>query len=312
MIGREKSNSIATTLAVVIIGEELESSRVRSLLQNMETVVSRLDVISSDRGLIESHSEGESAVYHLVNKEIISKGSTSIRNSLSEALRVSPGSEHIALLNYDKSKLPSVKGMVRVVKSRLDYARLSNCILFSRKYARHVVESDNIPSAANAKKHGYIVPSLLSGLIHSPLETIEESALIKFAMVGASGVVVNELVLTIFKLWITSVNLVIGNAVAVELSIISNFVWNDMFTFKAHKELGSSPSKLARMLKYNLVSVVSTLVNLAVFYYLYQVLGIFYISSSLLAIGVAFGINYFGSSKWAWGRLAKDTGSPTL
>ncbi len=60
--------------------------------------------------------------------------------------------------------------------------------------------------------------------------------------------------------------------------------------------------KLFRFVKYNLVSLLSLTVNEVVFYFVYYHLGVYYISSSLLAIATAFVVNYFGSSRWAWAK----------
>jgi dolichol-phosphate mannosyltransferase len=146
-------------------------------------------------------------------------------------------------------------------------------------------------------------------LLRSPREAIRQySTLVSFALVGASGVAVNLLVLTIFK---PLVGALIANAIAQEVSIANNFVWNDRFTFRSRSRVGRffALPRLYRFVKYNLVSLLSFAVNEMVFYLVYSH-GIFYIYSSLTAIATAFVVNYFGSSRWAWAKtalnLAKD------
>ncbi len=306
-----KENSTADTLTAVVLGEGLEAARISSFLEGMKSIADRLVVIASDRNLIGHRSKKESLVYHLVDNERLGVGSAAIRNSLTEALLFSPDTDHILLMNGNKSRLPSISKISRIIKSRLDYVRLSNCMLLSKNYAIHILESDNRPSAINARKSGYTVPSLISDFLHSPRETIEDSTLLKFAMVGASGVLLNELILTIFKFWIRAVSLVLVNPAAVELSIINNFIWNDRFTFRADHAGDPGGGKLLRLVKYNLVGAFSTIVNAIVFYYLYSISGQFYIWSSLAAIAVGFVINYVGSSRWAWGKYTKELDTQT-
>lgn len=300
---------MSNTTVAVIMNEGLDLDRLCVFLDSIHSIAGGLYVILTNNEFVESHLLEKSTAYHIMRKDLLTSGPTSISRGLSEALRVFPGADQVVVINAYSSKLPSISRVSDIFRSGLDYARLSSCLFLSRKYANFVAETDGIPSSTNAKKHGFLVPSLISELIHSPREAIEENTFIKFAMVGATGFVLNELVVTIFKFWIARVNLVIGDAVGIELSIINNFIWNDMFTFKNPKQSDSKDSmhkKLVRFLKYNLVSLVSTSVNLAVFYYLYSDLGIFYFWSLFVAILFAFLINYIGSSRWAWGKFTGD------
>lgn len=88
---------------------------------------------------------------------------------------------------------------------------------------------------------------------------------LKFGIVGGFGFVVNVLGAKIFKSalgsTILSVSILNGvaNALAAELSIISNFTWNNLWTFK--KEKITKPSELAsKFLAFNLSSVVSGII----------------------------------------------------
>ncbi|MGI0085896.1 MAG: GtrA family protein, partial [Nitrososphaerales archaeon] len=209
---------------------------------------------------------------------------------------------------------PSTPGISKILKSGLDYARLSNCMFLSRKYAIHVAETEGIASSTNARKQGFRALSMISFTTHSPREAIAEFTFVRFAIVGFSGFVVNELVVSVFKFWIPSINLVMGDALGIELSIINNFIWNDIYTFKSAREtnpVNSSRERVIRFLKYNLVSLSSTFVNLTVFYYLYSTLGIFYFWSLFIAIITAFVINYVGSARWAWSKFTRSKLIPT-
>ena len=83
---------------------------------------------------------------------------------------------------------------------------------------------------------------------------------IKFAITGASGVVVN---LGSFQLLLElGVGRYLASPIAVELAILSNFLINNGWTF-AHRKL--SDGLLVRALKYNLVSLLALGVNTGTF-----------------------------------------------
>lgn len=143
--------------------------------------------------------------------------------------------------------------------------------------------------------------SVVSRFFRSPIQTIrDEKTLIKFLIVGASGTLVNEAILYSLQ---TIVGLILAQAVGVELSIINNFIWNDSFTFRQVREdmSGKSRNKPYRLLKYNFLGLSTFTLNLIIYTLLILELGRrWYISCSLVAILIAFGFNYFGSSRWAW------------
>jgi dolichol-phosphate mannosyltransferase len=127
-----------------------------------------------------------------------------------------------------------------------------------------------------------------------------ERAFIKFALVGASGLLVNEGVLyglTRFG----HLPEVPSQAIGIELSIINNFIWNDALTFKGN---ASGVSRWKRFSKYNLLSLITFAINLLIFTYLVSA-NVFDIYASIIAIIAAFGLNYFGSSRWAWRKHQK-------
>jgi len=85
---------------------------------------------------------------------------------------------------------------------------------------------------------------------------------LKFGIVGGFGFVVNVLGAKLFKSGLSNTILNISilngvaNALAAELSIISNFTWNNLWTFK--KEKITKPTEiLTKFLTFNLSSVVS-------------------------------------------------------
>lgn len=138
-----------------------------------------------------------------------------------------------------------------------------------------------------------------NALTHSLRSYISNNwTLVKFMVVGASGTVVNLGALALLTTLFGNGLIIVFNAIAVETSILNNFIWNDKFTFGTSGQTKST-SKARRLAKYNLLSLASFSVNEVVFIILYS-FGLYKYLASIIAIGVAFIVNYIGSSRWAW------------
>ena len=119
-----------------------------------------------------------------------------------------------------------------------------------------------------------------------------------FCLVGLSGVFVNMGILWLLT-EVIQLYYLISAAFAIELSIISNFLLNDHFTFPDRR----SPTKnalLKRLLKFNLVSLAGLTINMSVLWLLTEVAGLFYLLSNLVGIVVAALWNYLINSLWTW------------
>lgn len=116
-----------------------------------------------------------------------------------------------------------------------------------------------------------------------------------FAAVGLLGVVVNLSILTGLTEGL-DVHYAASATVAVEASILSNFALNDAFTFRDRRR----GTWLGRLWRFNVVSLVALTVNLAVLALLTEVVGLFYLVSEGLAIGVAFLANFRGNLAWTY------------
>jgi putative flippase GtrA len=83
----------------------------------------------------------------------------------------------------------------------------------------------------------------------------------KFAAVGASGVVVNLGTLALLRMFKVHTNL--ASAAAIEMSILSNFTINHLWTFGDRRH--AHDSLLRQGMKFHLVSLVGGLLQFAVF-----------------------------------------------
>lgn len=122
--------------------------------------------------------------------------------------------------------------------------------------------------------------------------------LIKYAIVGASGVAVNTI--TLYSLTeFLGIYYMLSAVIASELSIITNFVLNDEFTFSVED---AKHSKVRRFILYNGVSVIGTAMLLGVTYILTEYLSIYYIYASWFGMISVFVINYILNKRITWGQ----------
>ncbi len=116
---------------------------------------------------------------------------------------------------------------------------------------------------------------------------------LKFCFVGATGVVVNSLAL--YLLYQTAgLPLLVASPLAIELSIVNNFVLNDRWTFQQNSH------SLARFLKFNLVSLGGLVIASGTLYALVQAEGMHYLLANLVGIGLATMWNFFVNIVWTW------------
>jgi len=125
--------------------------------------------------------------------------------------------------------------------------------------------------------------------------------MLKFSAVGISGIFVNMGLLYILT-DIVGIYYLSSALVAIEISIINNFCWNDLWTFRSRRELRFG-RRLHRFLSFQMVSIGGLLINMAVLYLLTDVAGIYYLVSNLCGIFAAFIWNYFTNRHITWKNI---------
>ncbi|AFK21729.1 glycosyltransferase [Pyrococcus sp. ST04] len=122
----------------------------------------------------------------------------------------------------------------------------------------------------------------------------EIDRIIKFSIVGLSGILVNEGFLWLFvKLGLSKEVAVIPST---ELSIINNFIWNDLWTFKDVKK-GSLAS---RLVKFHLAAFSGAVVQFVI-YWVLLFLGVYYLFANLVGIVFSFIVRYIVNRHVTWG-----------
>ncbi|MGI0091006.1 MAG: GtrA family protein [Nitrososphaerales archaeon] len=288
------------SLTAVFLSAKPDTARLEALIHSMKQVASELTVVLTDSTTARSSVNLSSERLFFI-KPSSDSNSSDLREAVRNALEVSPTSERFLVFVNEGIPIPSLSELLKFAKRSADFLSPSElgCMMMSNRYAAHIVASGESPSVRNAIQSGFSAPMSPLQMILSPKDAIRQNAMLaRFMLVGASGVAVNLVLLALLK---SLTGALVANALSNEMSIISNFIWNDVFTFRRSSVDSFDKGKLTRLIKYNGISLVSLSVNEAIFYLVYSRLGMWYISSAVVAIGAAFLINYIGSSRWAWG-----------
>jgi dolichol-phosphate mannosyltransferase len=127
---------------------------------------------------------------------------------------------------------------------------------------------------------------------------------IKFNVVGAIGVLVNDGLYYLFLLG--GVYDLYADVVAIEISILSNFFLNDFWTFRDRRH-----GHLAiRLLKFNGLMLIGLVVNLVIYYGLTRYFGIQGLLSNTVGIGFAALLRYWLSIRFAWIKKEEESVVP--
>ena len=121
----------------------------------------------------------------------------------------------------------------------------------------------------------------------------------KFAIVGASGVIVNNGLLWLLVEF-TGLPFYLCSIIAIETSIITNFLLNDAWTWRDKR----GGHLLSRLYRYNLSTAFSSLfINVTVLLFLKEWVGIPYLLANLVGIGCSVVFNYLANSVWTYGEF---------
>jgi dolichol-phosphate mannosyltransferase len=152
-------------------------------------------------------------------------------------------------------------------------------------------------SAGQSKLRPQQQVEYLSHILSLMSRTGEFWRFVKFIAVGASGAGVNTGILAIVKTF-TNWNGWVQMVPGIEVSIITNFLLNDFFTF-ADRRTGKVGSFFGRLVKYNSFAFIGAVINEVISGVLYQH-GMDHYLALFIGIVVAFLWNYLFSMIWAW------------
>ena len=128
--------------------------------------------------------------------------------------------------------------------------------------------------------------------------------MIRFGIVGASGVVVNQGLLMLMH-GTFGLPLLLSSVVAIETSILSNFFLNSRWTWKV--DLGRSPRNWVRKaVQYHAATVVSAFAgNVLILMGLVHLFGVDYRLANLVGIAMGSGLNYVAGEFWVFRKTPR-------
>lgn len=135
-------------------------------------------------------------------------------------------------------------------------------------------------------------------LLRLSWETKEIHRMMKFAIVGITGIFVNLGILWMLTEF-AGLYYLLSAVCAIEASILSNFVLNDVWTFGDRKEKGMG-SWLKRLVKFNLISTPAFPMQMGVMGMLHEFFGVYYILAAFIGMLAVFIWNFVANSLWTW------------
>ena len=175
-----------------------------------------------------------------------------------------------------------------------------------------LVFSNNIGSVKNMgdeltyssfKKMKFSLPVAIAYL--SMLVRLARYRPLKFLIVGLIGVGVNEGILALLHIYYPVLEII--SPIAIEVSILSNYLLNALWTFSDRStKVGKFNSfSTYEMVKYNIVALGGLAINLGVLLLLSNY-GVQYLEANLVGIILGFIVNYMGSEKIVWKYSSKS------
>ncbi|MDH7593399.1 MAG: GtrA family protein [Methanomicrobiales archaeon] len=122
----------------------------------------------------------------------------------------------------------------------------------------------------------------------------------RYGLVGLSGIIVNMGVLYYLTERV-GLYYLLSSLVAIELSILSNFILNDLWTFRERREI-ASPNRVKRAFAFHLVSAGGLVINWSILFSLTEYAGFYYLHSNLIGILAGFIWNYLVNRHYTWSK----------
>jgi dolichol-phosphate mannosyltransferase len=142
--------------------------------------------------------------------------------------------------------------------------------------------------------------TLYSFVNHGSAAWREWKRVFKFGIVGLSGIVVN-LGILYFLVEFFSLNKDLASPVAIEFSILNNFILNDLWTFGSSVDPKVS-GRWHRLLAFNIVSIGGAVINYGIFLGLTTWFAVYYLAAQLIGILIAFVWNFVVNRRLTWTR----------
>ncbi|MCX6742269.1 MAG: glycosyltransferase family 2 protein [Candidatus Pacearchaeota archaeon] len=176
------------------------------------------------------------------------------------------------------------------------YSILEEILFIAKKKGLKVVE---IPITFQDRTKGKSKAKILkegAGLIKTVAALRKRSIIrfLKFLIVGASGIIVNEGLLYILTEK-GHLHYLLSGIISIEISILSNFFLNDAWTFRDKRD----GYFFNRLMKFNFARALTLIINLGISWS-FTLFGLNYLIANLIGIAVATLLAYSLSNSWVW------------
>jgi len=136
---------------------------------------------------------------------------------------------------------------------------------------------------------------------HNSAAWREWKRVFKFGIVGISGIFINQGLLIFFK-EIIGFSIPVASVFAIELAILNNFFWNDIWTFKSEDGQQKLSSRWHRLIAFQLISMGGAIINFVVLIVLVFFLAIDYRIANIIGILLGFIWNFMVNRRFTWTR----------
>lgn len=141
-----------------------------------------------------------------------------------------------------------------------------------------------------------LVSIVLGGILYRTNRAWEEiKNITRFTIVGVFGIFV-DLVLIFLLTDIFHIYYFVSGVIGTELSLLTNFVINDRWSFRGKMANGLKN----RIVLFHKISFGGIVIKLTVLYTLTTVFGVYYLLSSVIGLGFAYGWNMMMNRRYTW------------
>lgn len=154
------------------------------------------------------------------------------------------------------------------------------------------------PEEAGTRRNRTTASAVLESVWESLAAGTRNRRLIQYVLVGAIGLGVNQGVLYLVT-GVAGLSYVIGGAVSRVVSVCTNYVLNDGWTWRAYGASGVA-RWLWRGVKYVATRVVGIAIGWIALLVLVEMLGLHYLVANVFAVGVGIVWGFGASELWVW------------
>jgi len=143
--------------------------------------------------------------------------------------------------------------------------------------------------------------TLYSFVHHQSAAWREWKKVFKFGIVGISGIFVNQGVLIALK-EIAGFSIPIASVIAIQLAILNNFLWNDIWTFQEKGQRQKITSRWHRLAAFETVSAGGAAINFVILNLFVLLLAMDYQIANIIGILLGFAWNFLLNRRFTWIR----------